>query len=166
MGTRSNTALCDEWGDRFHWQVWFSNRRAKWRREEKLRNQRRSGGVTSCSQSQAPLTTSFNTSVYHQQHGSSSGKHNFDENHLTHFHRKMFTVSVCKCVCSWTCAPFCRVHVESGWVVPAQLQFPVSFLIWSPGWIIIHFSELFFVYNHRTRTVLTTCRGETMVLLR
>uniref|UniRef100_A0A8K9XMM5 Homeobox domain-containing protein n=1 Tax=Oncorhynchus mykiss TaxID=8022 RepID=A0A8K9XMM5_ONCMY len=54
-------------------QVWFSNRRAKSRREEKLRNQRRSWGGTSCSQSHAPLSTSFNTSVYHHQHGSSSG---------------------------------------------------------------------------------------------
>lgn len=164
MGTESNAALHNEWGDHFDWQVWFSNRRAKWRREEKLRNQRRSGGVTSCSQSQAPLTTSFNTSVYHQQHGSSSGQHNFDETHFAgksrfvqHFNRKMFTVSVCVNVC----APFCRVHVESGWVVPAQLQLPVSFLIWSPGWILIHLSKLFLIYNHRTRTVLRRCQGET-----
>ncbi|XP_076156328.1 paired box protein Pax-6 isoform X3 [Alosa pseudoharengus] len=42
-------------------QVWFSNRRAKWRREEKLRNQRRQASNSS---SHIPISSSFNTSVY------------------------------------------------------------------------------------------------------
>ncbi|XP_061630823.1 paired box protein Pax-6-like isoform X4 [Phyllopteryx taeniolatus] len=42
-------------------QVWFSNRRAKWRREEKLRNQRRQ---VSNSSNHVPISGSFNTSVY------------------------------------------------------------------------------------------------------
>ncbi|XP_066503266.1 paired box protein Pax-6b isoform X2 [Hoplias malabaricus] len=44
-------------------QVWFSNRRAKWRREEKLRNQRRQ--VTSTS-GHIPISSSFSSSVYPQ----------------------------------------------------------------------------------------------------
>lgn len=42
-------------------QVWFSNRRAKWRREEKLRNQRRQ---VSSSSNHIPISSSFNTGVY------------------------------------------------------------------------------------------------------
>ncbi|KAM4574021.1 paired box protein Pax-6-like [Odontesthes bonariensis] len=42
-------------------QVWFSNRRAKWRREEKLRNQRRQASNSS---SHIPISSSFSTSAY------------------------------------------------------------------------------------------------------
>jgi len=48
-------------------QVWFSNRRAKWRREEKLLCQRRGGPVEHAVPG-SPLGLNSTTNVAHQSH--------------------------------------------------------------------------------------------------
>ncbi|XP_054715164.1 paired box protein Pax-6-like [Uloborus diversus] len=45
-------------------QVWFSNRRAKWRREEKLRNQRRAAEQVASAPGRIPLNSPFANSLY------------------------------------------------------------------------------------------------------
>ena len=47
--------------------MWFSNRRAKWRREEKLRNQRRGPDQQSSSQQSDPVNSQQESQQHQQQ---------------------------------------------------------------------------------------------------